>query len=648
MVACEGGKRAVQLLLCARSLGLTIRSPVPILEDNMATIALSMKPSLNSGRSRHMDVRWHWLQQMHLERKLRLHFIPTEWQVADLFTKNACAPVHARLQPMLMGTVSLVSGAVSHALHKLASILDYKTNDVGKPSVELADGTEASAEFAEAMFAFQYEKANVLSSQDDLDLALDIIEILDAHAPAVRWEASRKEAMMGALKKLLKMEPLLAQRHDIAIAAAKELVQMKDMYQTWMKADTAILESCLEHLHTAPPFRAQDVFAFVQTFDAESATPLSGAETQAVDVVAEHTPGPDCAGGPDGINADVASTASQQSEPRSPPLASPPLASRRRLLLTTPPPLDRKRQCRSYETDTAELQAALSERDHLSPKTPPLSGLPLGPSPSAAVPRGIAKEAQTQVRPSASEAKTQTTPSTVLTPTTSRTPIATPASEAKTQATPEVRAGYTLTTIYMLPSPIITPEQRAKAAEDDRQYRRKQQSQQNQHNIEQEIRYANAGHPWPFTTPGLRRYEQLQGGLGRWPDYGSLGPCPAVILGGQPRAKFWNVDETDAVTHFQERAASVPLTAHKVTSFQYLPEFDNLLVGVTMVLTKRGRKFHHLASRCLRNKGQQAFEASVHIVWIAAAHAHGYTMCGNPACRRKFTMVQGLRWARAR
>jgi hypothetical protein len=279
-----------------------------------------------------MDVRWHWLQQMHLERKLRLHFIPTEWQVADLFTKNACAPVHARLQPMLMGTVSVVSGAVSHALHKLASILDHKTNDVGKPSVELADGTEASAEFAEAMFAFQYEKANVLSNQDELDLALDIIEILDAHAPAVRWEASRKEAMMGALKKLLKMEPLLAQRHDIAIAAAKELVQMKDMYQVWMKADTTtILENCLEHMHTAPPFRAQDVFAFVQTFYAESATPLLGAELQAVEAVAEQPPGPDCASGPDGINDDVASMARQQSEPRSPPLASLPLASRRRL-----------------------------------------------------------------------------------------------------------------------------------------------------------------------------------------------------------------------------------------------------------------------------------------------------------------------------
>ena len=120
-----------------------------------------------------------------------------------------------------------------------------------------------------------------------------------------------------------------------------------------------------------------------------------------------------------------------------------------------------------------------------------------------------------------------------------------------------------------------------------------------------------------------------------------------MVLGNQPTAGFWNVDESDSVTHFQTRASSF-VSRLKTTAFVCLPEFDNLLVGVTAELDKKGRKFHHLKSRCLRNKGEQAFRTNVHIVWIAAAHAHGYTMCGTAACRLNFSVAQGLHWGRAR
>ena len=115
----------------------------------------------------------------------------------------------------------------------------------------------------------------MLSDQEEFDLALKIIEMIDTHAPAAGWEATRKDAILGALTKLLREKPIFVQRPDIAIAAAKELVQVQAMYQFFIESDTkTILESCVEHLHTPCPFPANDVFPCTQTFDAQLAQPI--------------------------------------------------------------------------------------------------------------------------------------------------------------------------------------------------------------------------------------------------------------------------------------------------------------------------------------------------------------------------------------
>ena len=66
MGAFEAAKVLIHLLRAGVGYKLKIRTPLPVLEDNNAAIMLSMKPSLNSSRARHMEVRWHWLQQQHL------------------------------------------------------------------------------------------------------------------------------------------------------------------------------------------------------------------------------------------------------------------------------------------------------------------------------------------------------------------------------------------------------------------------------------------------------------------------------------------------------------------------------------------------------------------------------------------------------
>ena len=127
MEAFEGAKELVHHFRLCTGHTLQIRTPLPVLEDNSAAIMLSMKPSLNSSRARHMEVRWHWLQQQHLKRLIRLQWVSTEWQVADLFTKNLCKPVFQRLAPILMGSCPINTGAVREALNKLAATIQHHT-----------------------------------------------------------------------------------------------------------------------------------------------------------------------------------------------------------------------------------------------------------------------------------------------------------------------------------------------------------------------------------------------------------------------------------------------------------------------------------------------------------------------------------------
>jgi hypothetical protein len=65
-------------------------------------------------------------------------------------------------------------------------------------------------------------------------------------------------------------------------------------------------------------------------------------------------------------------------------------------------------------------------------------------------------------------------------------------------------------------------------------------------------------------------------------------------------------------------------------------------------LNKAERAYHHLRSRCLRNRGDVAFRADVHIVWMQAAWAHEYTVCRLCKARGLFEPYPGIRWGSSR
>ncbi|GKB52327.1 hypothetical protein Tco_0903080, partial [Tanacetum coccineum] len=63
-----------------------IYEKVPIFCDNISAIAISNNPVLHS-RTKHIDIRYHFIRDHILKGDIELHFIPTQYQLADIFIR---------------------------------------------------------------------------------------------------------------------------------------------------------------------------------------------------------------------------------------------------------------------------------------------------------------------------------------------------------------------------------------------------------------------------------------------------------------------------------------------------------------------------------------------------------------------------------
>lgn len=61
--------------------------PVPVFEDNAGAIKLAENP-MSSARSRHIDVRHHFIRTLSADRVIRMVYVPTKEQRADVLTKG--------------------------------------------------------------------------------------------------------------------------------------------------------------------------------------------------------------------------------------------------------------------------------------------------------------------------------------------------------------------------------------------------------------------------------------------------------------------------------------------------------------------------------------------------------------------------------
>ena len=74
--------------------------PIPIFCDNNSTIKLSKYPVLH-GRSKHIDVRFHFLRDLTRNETIELIFCRSEDQLADIFTKALKINIFHKLRKLL-------------------------------------------------------------------------------------------------------------------------------------------------------------------------------------------------------------------------------------------------------------------------------------------------------------------------------------------------------------------------------------------------------------------------------------------------------------------------------------------------------------------------------------------------------------------
>jgi hypothetical protein len=84
------GETAQQMLFAWRiveSIGLTVRLPMILCADNTGSIQLANNWT-SSGRTKHIDVRHHFLRELVERGIIKLVFVKTDENTADMFTKN--------------------------------------------------------------------------------------------------------------------------------------------------------------------------------------------------------------------------------------------------------------------------------------------------------------------------------------------------------------------------------------------------------------------------------------------------------------------------------------------------------------------------------------------------------------------------------
>ena len=79
---------------------------IPILCDNTSAISITENP-VHHSRTKHIDIRYHFIREHVLKGDIEMFFVPTDEQVADIFTKALDESTFKRLV-LELGMLNLV------------------------------------------------------------------------------------------------------------------------------------------------------------------------------------------------------------------------------------------------------------------------------------------------------------------------------------------------------------------------------------------------------------------------------------------------------------------------------------------------------------------------------------------------------------
>jgi len=103
MAAASAVQEAVHLRLLMKTLGFEQIGATLVYEDNQGAIAMSVNPVNAHKRSKHIDVRFHFLRERVASGEVKLEYIVTEHQQADLLTKPLLRARLVRIRDRVLG-----------------------------------------------------------------------------------------------------------------------------------------------------------------------------------------------------------------------------------------------------------------------------------------------------------------------------------------------------------------------------------------------------------------------------------------------------------------------------------------------------------------------------------------------------------------
>ena len=74
---------------------------ITLMEDNERAKAIA-ENTLSSGRSKHIDVRWHFVRELVEKKELKVVHVASKWQHADLLTKTLHVKLFKRHRKALL------------------------------------------------------------------------------------------------------------------------------------------------------------------------------------------------------------------------------------------------------------------------------------------------------------------------------------------------------------------------------------------------------------------------------------------------------------------------------------------------------------------------------------------------------------------
>jgi hypothetical protein len=84
-------------------MNMKVRIPIIVYEDNQATIKISENDT-HHDRTKHIDIKYHFIRDDIKNKLIKLEWVTTDEQVADILTKTTTGPTFIQLRNRLLHT----------------------------------------------------------------------------------------------------------------------------------------------------------------------------------------------------------------------------------------------------------------------------------------------------------------------------------------------------------------------------------------------------------------------------------------------------------------------------------------------------------------------------------------------------------------